>query len=62
MKMNLDFLSLPPGFSRVKEAIPHRETVLTVWTCGRKPLKRFHAALQPDTRLKPDANEDLISL
>jgi hypothetical protein len=62
--MNLDFLSLTltPGFSRVKEAIPHRETVLTVWAGGGKPLKRFHPVLQPDTRLEPGANENLISL
>jgi hypothetical protein len=62
MKMNLDFLLLTPGFSRVKEAIPNCETVSTVWTWGRKPLKRFCLILRPDTRLKPGANESHISL
>jgi hypothetical protein len=62
MKMNLDFLSLTPGFSQVKAATLHRETVLTVWMCGRKSLKWFQLVGQPDTWLNPGANEILISL
>ena len=42
----------PGGRNRVCD-----QTVSTVWSSGRKPLKRFRLLAAFDTRLKPGANE-----
>ena len=56
--MDLNCISLTPGFSRVNEVGEDHKTVLTVSSRDRKPLKRFQFTPAHNTRLKPGVNEN----